>query len=188
LADSDPGACTNQCEGGLAALHFDDRLPLRLISAGAQLREITDERSLAAADQTQRHEIFHAEPAALLTRRQTRRQRGRQNSNQFLRSDGRTNQVWSGKVLDRQADLCGTDPDAFFDLGRGLDNVDARPYAGPVFAELADQAGERRVNHSVVLETSNKVVIEYAAYNLHPDFTLDDACAHLNSVGVHAHR
>lgn len=38
--------------------------------------------------------------------------------------------------------------------------------------------------YSIVLETSNEVGIQYAAYNLHPDFSLDDAELHLKGVGV----
>ncbi|GGA70858.1 hypothetical protein GCM10011490_21890 [Pseudoclavibacter endophyticus] len=38
--------------------------------------------------------------------------------------------------------------------------------------------------HSIVLERSNEVGIQYAAYNLHPDFSLDDAEVHLKGVGV----
>lgn len=38
--------------------------------------------------------------------------------------------------------------------------------------------------YSIVIEKSNTPGIQYAAYNLHPDFTLDDAAKHLNEVGV----
>ena len=74
----------------------------------------------------------------------------------------------------------------------GVQDLDASSNSWQVEFGLLERKREGRTSYlavnyepfSVVLETSNEVGIQYAAYNLHPDFSLDDAEAHLKSVGV----
>ena len=74
----------------------------------------------------------------------------------------------------------------------GVQDLDASSNSWQVEFGLLERNREGRTSYlavnyepfSVVLETSNEVGIQYAAYNLHPDFSLDDAEAHLKLVGV----
>lgn len=74
----------------------------------------------------------------------------------------------------------------------GVEDLDASSHSWQTEFGLQERSREGRTSYlavnyepySVVLETSNDVGIQYAAYNLHPDFTLDDAEKHLKEVGV----
>lgn len=74
----------------------------------------------------------------------------------------------------------------------GVTDLDASVHAWETEFGLLERDRDHRtarlaVNYepySVVVETANTEGIQYAAYNLHPDFSLEDAAAHLKSVGV----
>lgn len=74
----------------------------------------------------------------------------------------------------------------------GVEDLDAAQHAWE--AEFGLHATEKDPNevklainyepYSVIIEKSNDRGIQYTAYNLHPDFTLDDAEKHLKEMGV----
>lgn len=74
----------------------------------------------------------------------------------------------------------------------GVADLDAAAHSWQVEFGLRERERGARTSHlavnyepySVVLEKSDNPGIEYAAYNLHPDFSLEDAEKHLKSVGV----
>ncbi|MGO1543304.1 MAG: VOC family protein [Gulosibacter sp.] len=74
----------------------------------------------------------------------------------------------------------------------GVKDVDESSNSWQVEFGLTERTREGResylaVNYepySIVVEESEEVGIQYAAYNLHPDFSLEDAEQHLKAVGV----
>lgn len=74
----------------------------------------------------------------------------------------------------------------------GVKDLDASAHAWEVEFGLLEREREHdnvklAVNYepySIVIEKSDTPGIQYAAYNLHPDFTLEDAERHLREVGV----
>lgn len=74
----------------------------------------------------------------------------------------------------------------------GVKDLDASAHAWEVEFGLIEREREHdnvklAVNYepySIIVEKSDDPGIQYAAYNLHPDFSLDDAEKHLKSVGV----
>lgn len=74
----------------------------------------------------------------------------------------------------------------------GVEDLDANVHSWEAEFGLHEREREGRTSrlavnyepYSLELESSNTVGLKYAAYNLHPDFSLDDAEKHLKEVGV----
>lgn len=74
----------------------------------------------------------------------------------------------------------------------GVQDVDASSHSWEVEFGLQERERDGRTSYlavnyepySIVVEESDEVGIRYAAYNLHPDFSLDDAERHLREKGV----